>query len=52
MTTDWPAIADNLCGECRDHYAEVRRGLDLLGIRFEGHPNMTKILTPALRYGR
>jgi histidyl-tRNA synthetase len=29
-----PAIADHLCGECRDHYAEVRRGLDLLGIRY------------------
>lgn len=29
-----PAIADHLCGECRDHYAEVRRGLDVLGIAY------------------
>jgi len=28
-----PRIADHLCAECRDHFAEVRRQLDLLGIR-------------------
>ena len=27
-----PRIADHLCAECRDHFAEVRRELDLLGI--------------------
>ena len=27
-----PHIADHLCPECRDHFAEVRRELDLLGI--------------------
>jgi histidyl-tRNA synthetase len=29
-----PKIADHLCAECRDHFAEVRRELDLLGIRY------------------
>jgi histidyl-tRNA synthetase len=27
-----PKIADHLCAECRDHFAEVRRQLGLLGI--------------------
>jgi histidyl-tRNA synthetase len=29
-----PGIAAHLCAGCRDHYAEVRRGLDALGIRY------------------
>ena len=29
-----PRITDHLCAECRDHFAEVRRQLDLLGIRY------------------
>jgi histidyl-tRNA synthetase len=29
-----PRIADHLCAECRDHFGEVRRQLDLLGIRY------------------
>jgi histidyl-tRNA synthetase len=29
-----PRIADHLCAECRDHFAEVRRQLALLGIPF------------------
>ena len=29
-----PRISDHLCPECRDHFAEVRRELDLLGIRY------------------
>jgi histidyl-tRNA synthetase len=29
-----PRIGDHLCAECRDHFAEVRRQLDLLGIRY------------------
>jgi histidyl-tRNA synthetase len=29
-----PRIADHLCPECRDHFAEVRRQLDLLGIPY------------------
>jgi histidyl-tRNA synthetase len=29
-----PRITDHLCAECRDHFAEVCRQLDLLGIRY------------------
>jgi histidyl-tRNA synthetase len=29
-----PRIFDHLCPECRDHFAEVRRELDLLGIPY------------------
>jgi histidyl-tRNA synthetase len=29
-----PRIADHLCPDCRDHFAEVRRQLELLGIPF------------------
>ncbi len=29
-----PKITDHLCAECREHFAEVRRQLDLLGIRY------------------
>jgi histidyl-tRNA synthetase len=29
-----PRITDHLCTECRDHFAEVRRQLELLGIRY------------------
>jgi histidyl-tRNA synthetase len=29
-----PRIADHLCEPCRDHFAEVRRGLDVLGIPY------------------
>jgi histidyl-tRNA synthetase len=29
-----PRIADHLCAECRGHFAEVRRELDLLGIPY------------------
>ena len=31
-----PRIADHLCAGCRDHFAEVRRELDLLGHRRTG----------------
>jgi histidyl-tRNA synthetase len=29
-----PKISDHLCAECRDHFAEVRRELELLGIPY------------------
>ena len=29
-----PKIADHLCADCRDHFAEVRRQLELLGIPY------------------
>ncbi len=30
-----PRISDHLCADCRDHFAEVRRQLDLRGIAYE-----------------
>ncbi len=33
-----PRIADHLCADCRDHFAEVRRELDLLGIPYRVEP--------------
>jgi histidyl-tRNA synthetase len=30
-----PKISDHLCPDCRDHFAEVRRELDLLGIPYQ-----------------
>jgi histidyl-tRNA synthetase len=30
-----PRISDHLCAECREHFAEVRRQLDLRGIAYE-----------------
>src|SRR5262249_52033723 len=29
-----PRISDHLCAECRDHFAAVRRGLDLLAVPY------------------
>src|SRR5512134_1836838 len=29
-----PRIGDHLCGDCRDHFAEVRRQLELLGVPY------------------
>jgi histidyl-tRNA synthetase len=29
-----PRLSDHLCAECRDHFAEVRRQLESLGIRY------------------
>jgi len=29
-----PRISDHLCVECRDHFAAVRRGLDMLGVPY------------------
>jgi histidyl-tRNA synthetase len=33
--SDAPAIADHICPECRDHFAEVVAGLELLKVPFE-----------------
>jgi histidyl-tRNA synthetase len=34
LVASLPRISDHLCAPCRDHFAEVRRQLDLLGIRY------------------
>jgi histidyl-tRNA synthetase len=37
-----PRIGDHLCAACRDHFAEVRRQLDLLGIRYRVDPRLVR----------
>jgi histidyl-tRNA synthetase len=37
-----PKIGDALCPECRDHFAEVRRQLELLGIRHRVEPRLVR----------
>jgi histidyl-tRNA synthetase len=41
-----PRISDHLCAECRDHFAEVRRELDVLGIPY----NLSHRLVRGLDY--
>jgi histidyl-tRNA synthetase len=37
-----PRITDHLCPECRDHFAEVRRQLDLLAIPYRLSPRLVR----------
>ena len=37
-----PKITDHLCADCRDHFAEVRRQLDLLGIAYRVEPRLVR----------
>jgi len=37
-----PRIVDHLCAECRDHFAEVKRQLELLGIPFRESPRLVR----------
>lgn len=37
-----PQITDHLCADCRDHFAEVRRQLDLLGIAYRVEPRLVR----------
>jgi histidyl-tRNA synthetase len=37
-----PKIADALCPECREHFAEVRRQLELLGISHRVEPRLVR----------
>ena len=37
-----PAIGDSLCDACREHFAEVRRYLDALGVRYELVPTLVR----------
>jgi histidyl-tRNA synthetase len=37
-----PTIADNLCEECSEHYADVVRGLDASGIAFTADPRLVR----------
>jgi histidyl-tRNA synthetase len=42
IAQDAPLIADSLDRACRDHFSEVQRSLDLLGIRFRIEPRMVR----------
>ncbi|NOQ45595.1 MAG: histidine--tRNA ligase [Desulfobulbaceae bacterium] len=35
LVQDAPSILDALCGECRDHFSEVRRCLAMLGVQYK-----------------
>jgi histidyl-tRNA synthetase len=37
-----PRIADHLCAECRDHFAEVRRELELLGVPYRSSHRLVR----------
>jgi len=37
-----PRIGDSLCDACREHFAAVRRSLDLLGIEYELAPTLVR----------
>lgn len=40
--TDAPLIVDHLCAECAEHFAAVKRGLDLLGVKYELNPRLVR----------
>lgn len=37
-----PLMRDNLCGECRDHYEQVKRYLDAAGIAYVEDPTLVR----------
>ncbi|HUJ92619.1 MAG TPA: histidine--tRNA ligase [Gaiellaceae bacterium] len=37
-----PAVGDSLCEPCREHFAEVRRYLDAMGVRYELVPTLVR----------
>jgi histidyl-tRNA synthetase len=37
-----PAVGDSLCDACREHFAEVRRHLDALGVSYELVPTLVR----------
>ena len=39
---DAPKIGESLCEECRDHFAEVRRYLDALDVRYTLEPTLVR----------
>jgi histidyl-tRNA synthetase len=42
MVARLPKLKDALCPECRDHFAEVQRQLELLGIRYRLEPRLVR----------
>ena len=37
-----PLVTDHLCDECRDHYEQVRRYLDVAGVAYEEDPTLVR----------
>ncbi|MBI5018023.1 MAG: histidine--tRNA ligase [Deltaproteobacteria bacterium] len=42
VTADVPSLLDDLCGDCADHFARVRRLLDLQGVPHAVNPRMVR----------
>ncbi|HEY9059486.1 MAG TPA: histidine--tRNA ligase [Pseudobacteroides sp.] len=42
ITSGAPAILDNLCGECKEHFEGLKKGLDNLGIAYNIDKNIVR----------
>lgn len=42
ITKDAPALLDHLCGECAEHFSELEKNLDILGISYEIDRNIVR----------
>jgi histidyl-tRNA synthetase len=42
LLADAPTIGENLCGECREHFEQVRAFLDAVGVRYELQPTLVR----------
>lgn len=42
LVKDAPSIGDHLCGECREHFADVRAILDGAGVAYELNPRLVR----------
>jgi histidyl-tRNA synthetase len=42
VLSDAPKIGDSLCDACREHFDEVRRFLDAVGVRYELRPTLVR----------
>ncbi len=40
--TDAPLIVDHLCAECAEHFAAVKKSLELLGVKYELNPRLVR----------
>ncbi|HVO29397.1 MAG TPA: histidine--tRNA ligase, partial [bacterium] len=41
-TADAPILLDHLCPPCAEHFSEVKRNLDLLGVKYEINPRIVR----------
>lgn len=42
VTADVPELSESVCGECREHFAQVTRHLEVQGIPFRVNPRMVR----------